>query len=274
MSACKDFRRRTLALLTGASADIDSARAEHALECDACRLWAVGARARADAVRGLTRVAAPDELEWRLAVSLAAGGSLGRLERALRDLGRATAPPELDARVAAALDPAALDPAALDPRVLAERTPEERTPEESPVARALRRLPRFAAPGVLERLVAEEIASPAAARARRFAGDLERNAAPATLWARVRGEVSRRRLSGSHAPTRPLRGVPRAFAPLVALAAAALLVVWSGFTGGEPRLEPRFEVRRADSAAELSPFAASLADGMSGGFLSAQEGGR
>jgi hypothetical protein len=68
-------------------------------------------------------------------------------------------------------------------------------------ARRLSELERQDAPAILDRLVEEELASPEAARARRFAGDLARHATPATLEQRVfpvRGpaaRVSRRHLS-------------------------------------------------------------------------------
>jgi hypothetical protein len=178
----------------------------------------------------LARAQAPDELDTRVMAEL--GGDRGqRLERVLASLVRRGAPAELDGRVAALFGA-------------------EARGRES--AAALRTMDVMAAPPVLERLLAEELADPARQRSERFPGSLERLPAPAELERRLRTSVRR---------TTVARLV---LAPLVALSAAGV-VVWLALTGDEPRPHPyRFEVVHATTLDGLDPLARSLAGSLGG----------
>jgi len=174
-----------------------------------------------------------------------------RLARALGSLARLPAPPRLDALVRARADAA---------RASAPSSDDSADSSTEPLAELFARLPRQRAPLVLDQLVREEIADPALARARRFAGDLERLGAPAQL-----------RLATP--PVAP----PRARRPLLRFAAAAAVagVALSGWlawrTSTEPAPAPRyrFQVVRATEVAQLDPLARGLVDGLTGGMLSA-----
>jgi hypothetical protein len=134
-------------------------------------------------------------------------------------------------------------------------------------ARLLRRLAtqaRHRAPAVLERLVAEELSDPQAARARRFAGDLERTGAPGALARRLSRSVDAGR-------SEPLRVVRRRWIPASAVAAAAVLALTLFVLRDRPERGRPFTVHYGRPAAP-SPLAASLVDGWTGGFLAA--GGR
>lgn len=172
-----------------------------------------------------------------------------RVARALGALARQPAPVELDARVRAfARGAGALEPLA-----------DERLDSSAePLAELFARLPRQRAPQVLDRLVREEIADPARARARRFAGDLERLSAPAEL-----GLVAQ--------PRTAARG-PRPFLRFAAAAAVAGLslsgwLAWRASQAPAPRY--RFQVVHATEVAQLDPLARGLVDGLTGGMLSA-----
>jgi hypothetical protein len=114
--------------------------------------------------------------------------------------------------------------------------------------RRLRELSPLRAPAVLERLVAEELAAPESARARRFAGDLARQATPQAL---------ERRLFAGAAPAQGLRrrflaGAAAAAVLLVLLTAEALRAVSPAATRARP-----FLVHRA-APPELHPMLGGL----------------
>ncbi len=161
------------------------------------------------------------------------------LARALWGLPSLSAPPELATR----LFPLERSVAAADPEV-------------SPVIQAVRALDRHPAPAVLERLVAEELADPSAARTRRFAGDLEPLPAPRKLEVRVLAELRRR--------IRPRR----LLGPVATLAAAAVLV-WVGLNqfGGAPESSDHrysFTVQHPESLEGLPPMALRIAEVVGG----------
>jgi len=182
----------------------------------------------------------------------------------LTGLGELRAPESLRERVNAALGEEAFPavrlvaslpplgaPAELDERVLAP------SPVSEPSwAASLRRLPAQRAPGVLERLVREELADPVSARSRRFAGALERVEAPDGLFERVRSELRRQ------IDSRPLRSV---LAPLATLA-AALLFVWFVRRPEADRLEHgySFRVVRGEARGATS-LGVRLAESLTGG---------
>jgi hypothetical protein len=174
-----------------------------------------------------------------------------RVANALSALARRPVPAELDTRVHARpwLEPEA------------ESAAEQRLDSSAePLAELFGRLQRQRAPLVLDQLVREEIADPARARARRFAGDLERLSAPAAL--NLAAVV--------HGPGRARR-------PLLRFAAAAAVagLLFSVWLAQRENLQPapaaryRFQVVRATEVAQLDPMARGLVDGLTGGMLSA-----
>jgi len=226
--ACQAFRSDWL------SAGFDL---EHVVECGDCRGWVAACERRIHALGGLTRRPAPEALDERVARELA-GDRSRRLERSLNSLARCAPPAALDAAVGALFE--GREPAG--DAVRGERA-----------AQSLRALDFVSAPGVLDRLVAEELARPELQRAERFPGNLERLQAPEVLAEKLHGSVRRK------AAMRLLRG------PLVALAAAAL-VLWVALRDGTPSPRSyRFEVRHVTSLEGLDPMARSLAESLTGG---------
>ena len=248
---CEQFRDRLLDERLDAD---DLRRDPHLAGCATCGAWVERTLRNVEHLRALSPLAAPARLDALVAIE---------------HLERLAVPAELDAMVVEDLE--RLVPA----EVRAEREALAREPR---VARFLRTLERYQAPSVLERLVDEELADPAKARARRFAGELERLSAPAALWYRLErrlrlvpagrdahdGRTGRRE--------RPLRLLKT----VGGLAAAALLVVLPFtlfFGGSDPQRGQRsFQVHKVSSLSELSPMARSMADGLSGGALSARSG--
>lgn len=202
-------------------------RLQEGLDCGECAAWLDGVVGRARQLRGLTRVDAPPELE-----ALVGAACTPRVVRALRDL------PRLEA------------PALLEDRVERECLPVH-------LAR-LTSLERQIAPRVLERLVIEELQDPAAARSRRFVGDMPDEEVPEPLW--------------RHAASNAGRGLRRWWRPVAGLAAAVLL--WVAIAPVERPETYSFAVVRVRSAAALDPMAQALLGGLNGGFPSdVAEGG-
>lgn len=157
------------------------------------------------------------------------------------------------------------------PDELEERVRFDLGAEPAPAsAGALRSLERLAAPAVLERLVLEELADPALARARRFAGDLSRRPAPL----RLESELAARRGTGAASRRR---------SPVLAMVAAAL-VFWLAFLAvpedvqGPERgdrladlgREYGFQVVQLESPDGLHPMARAFLSGLSGGVEEAR----
>ncbi len=164
---------------------------------------------------------------------------------ALGQLEELKAPPELDELVF---------PLPAEPDLAAEGA------DEPPFLQALRDLPQLKAPSVLDRLVEEELRHPEEARARRFVGDLEPQEVPAVL---------ERRVFRLFPPARARR---RLTAP-IAVAAAAALALWLGFSGvfqGASERERPFVVHHGRPET-VHALAAGLAEGWSGGHQVAEE---
>jgi hypothetical protein len=211
----------------------------HVAECADCRAWVTASERRILALNGLACLSAPEALDRRVARELAGDRSL-RLERALRSLARRAAPPALDVAVAGLFE---------------GRVPAGDAVRGERAAQALRALDIVPAPAVLDRLVAEELAKPELQRAERFPGQLERLAAPEELEEKLHGSVRRK------AAVRLLRG------PLLALAAAAL-VVWVALQEDSTKSRSyRFEVVHATSLEDLDPMARSLVESLTGGAV-------
>lgn len=187
------------------------------------------------ALSSLGSLSAPAELERRVQFELGGDRSRRRL-RVLNSLVRRGAPAALDRRMAGVFG--------------AVQGDEQRG---NLGAAALRSLDGRRAPGVLERLLREELEAPERQRVERFSGGLERLRAPAALAERI-GSAVRRRAFG-----RLVLG------PLATLAAAGL-VIWLAVLGERP--DPRryrFEVIQASSLEGLDPMARMLAESLSRG---------
>jgi len=171
----------------------------------------------------------------------------------VRGLDHVTAPSALDGIVVAALQAGARQARAA------------RAVEDLPVLAApdelARRIPGLVAPAVLDRLVAEDLADPAKALARRYAGRLERLRAPADLEERL-GRGPRRR--------RPVVGAGILAAAGVLLVAAVLIFTYVARPETTPRSSgPELVVERVESIRDLDPAAGQLLSGLTGGFVDA-----
>lgn len=230
---------------------------EHLDACATCALWRRARLRHVAALTTLERFGAPRELEALVVASFSSDSRRERAISALTRLGRLTTPAELDD---AMLDGPALEGSASESREVTE-------------TRAARRAPR-----VLLRLVAEEIADPAKARARRFVGSLPRLRAVPELDQLVERELAR--------PTRThSRGVRAAvYASLAAAVLAAVVGPLAvSLLGVSPKRYPfRVEHVRVNAASEfdagvfdagmfdpakLDPSARELLDGLGGGIL-------
>jgi len=226
---CRSFRSEWL---SG-----EAAGAAHPEQCLACARWVLSSERVQAALSSLGRASAPAQLEQRVELELA-GDRSRRLQRALGSLARRGAPAVLDLRVADTLS--------------AGVRGDERGSQR---AQALRALDVQPAPGVLERLLREELESPERQRVERFSGSLERQRAPAALAERLASVVRRRALG------RLVLG------PIATLAAAGL-VLWIAVRSGEPApRRHRFEVIQASSLEGIDPMARMLAESLGGGTV-------
>jgi hypothetical protein len=199
----------------------------HARQCADCAAFARRLDRGLAALAQLARVDAPAELTGRVVAELEAGRREERAIESVRSLARVAVPEHLEHAVARTAAPAA--PAAVE---------------------------ALAAPEVLSRLVEEELADPAKARVRRFVGSLERAAVPAELADRIEAALAKPR------PRRWFRS--RLIAGGLTLAFLAVLAVaWRADSLAAAKRH--VEWVRVESASELSPFAASLAAGLTGG---------
>lgn len=242
---CQAFRD---ALLSAGLAG--GAPAEHTLACAACSAWTRNATRLGRDLSSLARLRAPAELEGRVVASLQAGFRQGRAAASVADLGRVSSPPELDQAVDAELE--------------GSTAPEAR--EDLPA--------RLRVPGVLDRLVAEELADPTRTRARRYLGTLRRKRAPEELRLLVAGALQS---SGSSFVVKERRGTHRLTLRFALGLSAAVALVGLGSLLSNPATTVAAErasepiVERITDPLELSPFAAALLDGASGGILSARQ---
>lgn len=209
----------------------------HTQQCLACARWVSSSERILVVLARLGRLTAPPELERRVELELA-GDRARRLRRVLDSQVRHGAPAALDLRMEELIG---ADAAGGDPQRASRK------------AEVLRSLDVQPAPGVLERLLREELEAPERQRVERFSGSLERLRAPAALAEKLTAAVRRRALGRL------------VLAPLATLAAAGL-VVWIAVRNPEP--EPRryrFEVIRASSLEGIDPMARMLAESLGGG---------
>lgn len=273
---CSSLRER-LALEGGRVAASEGEVRAHLEACAGCAEWLRLHERQVDALRGLHRPAAPDELEARVAAALRPDARELRALESLSRLRPLSAPSSLTGSVVAALHAgsrqerslrhlSALD--RLDAPASLDQHAEELAEDESAA------LTRPLTPAVLERLVSEDLADLPRALTRRFTSKLTRFSAPAQLEQRVRLELARTR--------RPGRGRIFGLPPLAAVAAASLLLGVLGWTQfGADRAADRgpevaaleLEVRRLDagtvySDSRVDPLTRRLADELSNSRLS------
>lgn len=121
---------------------------------------------------------------------------------------------------------------------------------------------RIPAPGVLDRLVEEEIERGGPAAPLRALGGLSRLEAPNSLDEMVRSQLLTPTTEA--APRRRgtiLRSV-RAWAPLAAAAALLMILVPVGNDAGQP--QPRLQLRAAKSASDFGPLGSGILQGLRG----------
>lgn len=222
----------------------------HQSRCADCRSWIRSTKLQIQALLELPELEAPDQLDELVEQAILSPPSTRdhehdeKTDEILAALPRKAAPEELEQRVAASLMRDV-------ERRAGTRDDKQRT------IQSVRVLDIEPVPNVLERLVDEELAAPAAHRVERMVGNLEPRRAPENLAVRVA-----RRL-------RPISLPKLVIAPLATLLAACLLI-WVAFRGEEP--EPRsysFTVVHADDATRLDPTARLVAEALSGGAASA-----
>lgn len=224
----------------------------HQSRCSDCRSWIRSTKQQIQVLLELPELEAPEELDELVNQAILSPPSRPeesdertRSEEAIRAaLPRKAAPEELEQRVAASL----------------MKDVERRAGNRGDGLRtvqSVRVLDIEPVPNVLERLIDEELAAPAAHRVDRMVGNLEPRRAPETLAARVA-----RRL-------RP-RSLPKlVVAPLATLLAACLLI-WVAFHRDEPKPKGyAFTVVHAEDAKRLDPTARLVAEALSGGAASA-----
>ncbi|MCA8981363.1 MAG: hypothetical protein H6831_12265 [Planctomycetes bacterium] len=249
----------------------------HLSRCADCAAWLRRHERQVDALRGLSRQAAPAELQGRVAAALRPDARELRALESLSRLRPMSAPASLDGNVVAALHAgsrqerslrhlSALD--RLDPPASLDRRAEELAEDSSRV------LAGPQSPAVLERLVSEDLADLPRALTRRFTSKLTRLSAPSELEQRVRLELARTR--------RPERGRILGLPPLAAVAAASLLLAVLGWTQFGPTRDLDrsadlatlgIDVRHLDagdafSDAQVDPLTQRLADELSNSRLS------
>ena len=225
--ACEQARGELLAL-GGDELRLEAELRRHVEACAACAAAAAGARRLAAALRELPRRAVPAELAGRVVASSQAGFREERAVRALGRLARAEAPGVLEQTLSSFA-------------------------------------PRASAPGVLARLVDEDLRDPQRALARRFAGRLRRLRAPEELERRVAAAL----LAG---PARP-RWRPLAIAAgaLLLAGGSVAALLWS--SGRKPAARTySFEVVYVESLPELAGPERYLLAGVSGGWTEAVAG--
>lgn len=146
---CREFRIRMVALADGAT-QRDSALDAHLAQCAECRARMERTEQLVRTLRALERIAPGPDMDGLTVAATQAGRRQERAVRAVRLLERMHVPEELERKLIAG---------------------------------------REKAPGVLDRLVEHDLQDPTQAVARRFAGRLERLAAPRALEGRLARSV-------------------------------------------------------------------------------------
>ncbi len=199
--------------------------------------------------------------------------------KALGSLSRAGAPRDLDGRVVASIQAGYRQ----DRAVVALARLE---PKEAPIElqrHVRRQLALFSAPDILRRLVEEEMAAPDKALAKRYAGRLDRVAAPDALSEAVENLVESASLDADAdaGPGGRFADGPGAVFVLAAASTLALLVlaiVWAlpGWDRGLNEVDQRetlaragysFEIVHDPSLDAVDPRSAALVDSMLDGLL-------
>jgi hypothetical protein len=222
-----------LIALAGDRSALEPDLAQHAQSCSTCYAFAQRIQRQVRAMHELTRLAPPEDLDGRVVAAWHGGHRQDRAIAQVRALTRWAVPAELDARMLGAERERNLGDAA-------------------------------AAPGVLDRLVAEELQDPPKAMSGRFARKLQRLRAPGVLRVRVERTAENR----SWTARRRLR--------MLVTASLALLFVFM-VSGGIYWLEkPRynFEVVHERSLDALDPMVKSLLGGLTGGLADASGGAK
>ena len=216
--------------------DPQGPREAHAAECSDCAAYAERLARAARALGALERRRAPLELDGVVVAALEAGARQDRAARVLSSLGRLAAPE------------------------LAELLPE--LGDELDVIEGTAAAARLRAPPELERLVAEELQDPAAARARRYVASLPRFAAPAELAQRLTTGTQ-----GLRAPLAMGRSHAWSRRSLAAAAVLAFLLLLGPLRSPEePRPRLRLVPARLADTESLDAYARSLIGGLSGGL--------
>ena len=228
---CETYREALLAGLRDpdAQGELVEGHMETCLDCDA---WTQNALLTAGFLGSMDRVCAPGDLEVRLSEELKLG--TGEFTGALRGLEHMAAPAALEELVSNQLEQLA-------------------SKDGAPIwTRLIEQLPRAHAPGVLERLVSEELADSEKAITKRFVGGLPRQDCPKILDGRLRGELD---------PARKPRLVSVRTLGWSSAAAAALLVWISmpNFNAAAKTPQLRFQVVEVRDLNDLSPFDQTMA---------------
>ncbi len=224
--SCQEFRDRFLERFNSSARNPLEAQ-DHVARCAECDRWVRRVGMQVDLLNLLPHLSAPDALD--AAVSLELELLEGRIARVVSGLLRLQAPAELDVRTRDVLAGTGEPWSRLKPVEELEKVP---------------------APEVLERLVGEELAAPAAHRTERFVGNLEPLRAPRGL---------ERRLAERFERALPALRWVGALTTLAAASIAVVLVLRDQDGGGR-----KLPLIRAASLEELDPLARGLAFALGG----------
>lgn len=246
---CQKFRSKWLD--ERAMADADGVQAldvadGHQADCKACNGWVRSTKQQIGLLLDLPVLEAPAELDALVEHAIENPPAEERVEQVLAALPKKAAPDELGERLAASMrrDVERREQRAVGSGAVSEG---ERT------VLSVKALDIEPVPNVLERLIDEELESPAAHRAERMVGNLDRRLAPAILAQRVARELRRHSL-------------PKlVLAPVATLLAASLLLWVVVRGGGEEPIGYSFEVVRFTDSAALNPIARQVAEALSAG---------
>jgi len=252
---CQKFRSKWLD--ESAQADADGVQAldvadGHQADCKACSGWTRSTKQQISLLLDLSVLGAPEKLDGLVEQRLENPPSEERLEQVLAALPKKTAPDVLAERLTASLH---RDVQRREQRRV--RGGDGKSGEGERTVQSVKALDIEQVPNVLERLIGEELETPAAHRAERMVGNLDRRPAPAILAKRVARELRR-------------HSVPRlVLAPLATLLAACLLLWVVVRGGGEEQVGYSFEVVRARDTGALNPIARQVAEALSAGASNA-----
>jgi len=248
---CQQFRSKWLD--DRAMADADGVQAldvadGHQADCKACNGWVRSTKQQIGLLMALPVLEAPEELDALVEHAVENPPPEERVEQVLAALPRKAAPSELGERLATSM---LRDVERREQRAI--QSGQGQGGERERTVLSVKALDIEHVPNVLERLIDEELESPAAHRAERMVGNLDRRHAPAILATRVAQNLRRHSL-------------PRlVFAPLASLLAASLLLWVVVRGGGEEQVGYSFEVVRATNSAALNPIARQVAEALSAG---------